>query len=158
MPPTPAVALALVTWRSLARFEDFLQRKWSSEKRFGLEGCEVLIPALKTIIDKSSENGVDYVIMGMPHRCVPTAPVPMPLARGGPMGPQPRGLAEQRLRAECSPRAMAFLFSTCPPPTAVASGSPASVSQGAAQRACQRHQEGVGADFLSVRFQAGSSR
>lgn len=53
---------------SLSRFEEFLHRKWSSEKRFGLEGCEVLIPALKTIIDKSSENGVDYVIMGMPHR------------------------------------------------------------------------------------------
>ncbi|XP_064031733.1 2-oxoglutarate dehydrogenase complex component E1 isoform X2 [Pogoniulus pusillus] len=50
------------------RFEEFLHRKWSSEKRFGLEGCEVLIPALKTIIDKSSEKGVDYVIMGMPHR------------------------------------------------------------------------------------------
>ncbi|GCB80336.1 hypothetical protein scyTo_0018078, partial [Scyliorhinus torazame] len=50
------------------RFEEFLQRKWSSEKRFGLEGCEVLIPALKTIIDKSSQNGVDNVIMGMPHR------------------------------------------------------------------------------------------
>ncbi|XP_034617485.1 2-oxoglutarate dehydrogenase, mitochondrial isoform X5 [Trachemys scripta elegans] len=50
------------------RFEEFLHRKWSSEKRFGLEGCEVLIPALKTIIDKSSANGVDYVIMGMPHR------------------------------------------------------------------------------------------
>ena len=52
----------------LSRFEEFLQRKWSSEKRFGLEGCEVLIPALKTIIDMSSANGVDYVIMGMPHR------------------------------------------------------------------------------------------
>uniref|UniRef100_A0A673HFR3 2-oxoglutarate dehydrogenase complex component E1 n=1 Tax=Sinocyclocheilus rhinocerous TaxID=307959 RepID=A0A673HFR3_9TELE len=51
-----------------ARFEEFLQRKWSSEKRFGLEGCESLIPALKTIIDKSSENGVESVIMGMPHR------------------------------------------------------------------------------------------
>ncbi|KTG00889.1 hypothetical protein cypCar_00028950 [Cyprinus carpio] len=50
------------------RFEEFLQRKWSSEKRFGLEGCESLIPALKTIIDKSSENGVESVIMGMPHR------------------------------------------------------------------------------------------
>ncbi|XP_065103586.1 oxoglutarate (alpha-ketoglutarate) dehydrogenase a (lipoamide) isoform X2 [Paramisgurnus dabryanus] len=50
------------------RFEEFLQRKWSSEKRFGLEGCESLIPALKTIIDKSSANGVDTVIMGMPHR------------------------------------------------------------------------------------------
>ncbi|XP_053307215.1 2-oxoglutarate dehydrogenase-like, mitochondrial isoform X2 [Spea bombifrons] len=50
------------------RFEDFLARKWSSEKRFGLEGCEVMIPALKAIIDKSSEMGVEYVIMGMPHR------------------------------------------------------------------------------------------
>ncbi|XP_028318021.1 2-oxoglutarate dehydrogenase, mitochondrial isoform X2 [Gouania willdenowi] len=50
------------------RFEEFLQRKWSSEKRFGLEGCESLIPALKTIIDKSSESGVESVILGMPHR------------------------------------------------------------------------------------------
>ncbi|KAM9804407.1 2-oxoglutarate dehydrogenase-like, mitochondrial [Neosynchiropus ocellatus] len=50
------------------RFEDFLARKWSSEKRFGLEGCEVLIPALKTIIDTSSAAGIDSVIMGMPHR------------------------------------------------------------------------------------------
>ncbi|KAK1166438.1 2-oxoglutarate dehydrogenase-like, mitochondrial [Acipenser oxyrinchus oxyrinchus] len=50
------------------RFEDFLARKWSSEKRFGLEGCEVLIPALKTVIDKGSEMGIDSVIMGMPHR------------------------------------------------------------------------------------------
>lgn len=50
------------------RFEEFLQRKWSSEKRFGLEGCESLIPALKTIIDISSRNGVESVIMGMPHR------------------------------------------------------------------------------------------
>uniref|UniRef100_A0A8C9ZUI6 2-oxoglutarate dehydrogenase complex component E1 n=1 Tax=Sander lucioperca TaxID=283035 RepID=A0A8C9ZUI6_SANLU len=49
-------------------FEEFLQRKWSSEKRFGLEGCESLIPALKTIIDKSSQRGVESVIMGMPHR------------------------------------------------------------------------------------------
>lgn len=55
----------------MSRFEDFLARKWSSEKRFGLEGCEVLIPALKTIIDKSSAAGIESVIMGMPHRyCV----------------------------------------------------------------------------------------
>ncbi|XP_038638587.1 2-oxoglutarate dehydrogenase-like, mitochondrial isoform X3 [Scyliorhinus canicula] len=50
------------------RFEEFLARKWSSEKRFGVEGCEVLIPALKTIIDVSISKGVDDVIMGMPHR------------------------------------------------------------------------------------------
>ncbi|XP_059156850.1 2-oxoglutarate dehydrogenase complex component E1-like isoform X2 [Physella acuta] len=50
------------------RFEEFLARKWSSEKRFGLEGCEVLIPAMKTIIDASSALGVDSFIIGMPHR------------------------------------------------------------------------------------------
>ncbi|XP_027055240.1 2-oxoglutarate dehydrogenase, mitochondrial-like [Pocillopora damicornis] len=49
-------------------FEAFLAKKWSSEKRFGIEGCEVLIPAMKTIIDKSSEFGVESIIMGMPHR------------------------------------------------------------------------------------------
>ncbi|KAM9801233.1 2-oxoglutarate dehydrogenase complex component E1 [Neosynchiropus ocellatus] len=50
------------------RFEEFLQKKWSSEKRFGLEGCESLIPALKAVIDKSSAAGVDSVVMGMSHR------------------------------------------------------------------------------------------
>ena len=51
-------------------FEQFLAKKWSSEKRFGLEGCEVLIPAMKTIIDHSSEYGVESFVMGMPHRYV----------------------------------------------------------------------------------------
>jgi 2-oxoglutarate dehydrogenase E1 component len=50
------------------KFEEFLAKKWSSEKRFGLEGCEVLIPAMKTVIDSVSAAGVDTVIMGMPHR------------------------------------------------------------------------------------------
>lgn len=30
-----------------------------------------MIPALKTIIDKSSEMGIENVILGMPHRCTP---------------------------------------------------------------------------------------
>lgn len=50
------------------KFEEFLAKKWVSEKRFGLEGIEVLIPAMKTIIDRSSELGVDSFVMGMPHR------------------------------------------------------------------------------------------
>ncbi|XP_077999580.1 2-oxoglutarate dehydrogenase complex component E1-like [Glandiceps talaboti] len=50
------------------RFEEFLARKWSSEKRFGLEGCEVLVPALKCIIDHCSAKGVESFIFGMPHR------------------------------------------------------------------------------------------
>ncbi|XP_055847037.1 2-oxoglutarate dehydrogenase-like, mitochondrial isoform X2 [Episyrphus balteatus] len=49
-------------------FEAFLAKKYSSEKRFGLEGCEMMIPALKEIIDVSTELGVESVIMGMPHR------------------------------------------------------------------------------------------
>ncbi|XP_012245458.1 2-oxoglutarate dehydrogenase, mitochondrial isoform X4 [Bombus impatiens] len=49
-------------------FEAFLARKWSSEKRFGLEGCEILIPAMKQVIDKSTELGVESIVMGMPHR------------------------------------------------------------------------------------------
>lgn len=49
-------------------FEAYLARKWSSEKRFGLEGAEILIPAMKQVIDKSTELGVESVVMGMPHR------------------------------------------------------------------------------------------
>lgn len=50
------------------KFEEFLAKKFPGDKRFGLEGCEVLIPAMKTIIDKSSELGVNSFNMGMPHR------------------------------------------------------------------------------------------
>ncbi|VVC92904.1 unnamed protein product [Leptidea sinapis] len=51
-----------------AGFENFLAKKWSSEKRFGLEGCEILIPAMKQVIDVSTKLGVESIIMGMPHR------------------------------------------------------------------------------------------
>ena len=53
---------------NIHRFEEFLKLKWPSEKRFGLEGCEVLIPAMKQIIDLSSTYGVQSFIIGMPHR------------------------------------------------------------------------------------------
>ncbi|CAH1374806.1 unnamed protein product [Tenebrio molitor] len=49
-------------------FENFLARKWASDKRFGIEGCEVFIAALKQIIDKASELGVDHFFIGMSHR------------------------------------------------------------------------------------------
>ncbi|XP_046859710.1 2-oxoglutarate dehydrogenase-like, mitochondrial [Xenia sp. Carnegie-2017] len=49
-------------------FEAFLAKKWSSEKRFGLEGCEVLIPAMKEIIDVASTHGIESFVIGMPHR------------------------------------------------------------------------------------------
>ncbi|KAI8830707.1 thiamine diphosphate-binding protein [Chytridium lagenaria] len=49
-------------------FERFVATKYPSEKRFGLEGCESLIPAMKGLIDRSVELGVNSVVMGMPHR------------------------------------------------------------------------------------------
>lgn len=49
-------------------FEGFLQKKFQSEKRFGLEGGEMMIPAMKQIIDVSTKLGVESIIMGMPHR------------------------------------------------------------------------------------------
>ena len=55
-----------LTWAS--HFEQFVAQKYPSEKRFGLEGCEVLIPGMKALIDKSVELGVSHVVMGMPHR------------------------------------------------------------------------------------------
>ena len=53
-------------WSQL--FEQFLQTKFPTAKRFGLEGCESLIPGLKHLIDSSAVNGVDSIVMGMPHR------------------------------------------------------------------------------------------
>jgi len=49
-------------------FEAFLAKKWTAEKRFGLEGVEMLIPCMKQVIDRSTELGVESVVMGMPHR------------------------------------------------------------------------------------------
>ena len=51
-----------------AGFEGFLKKKFQSEKRFGLEGVEMMIPAMKAIIDESTKYGVESVVMGMPHR------------------------------------------------------------------------------------------
>ena len=48
--------------------EAFLQTKWNAMKRFGLEGCESFIPGFKSLIDRSTELGVENVTIGMPHR------------------------------------------------------------------------------------------
>ncbi|KAL9710889.1 2-oxoglutarate dehydrogenase E1 component [Leucoagaricus gongylophorus] len=49
-------------------FEKFIASKYPNEKRFGLEGCESLIPGMKALIDRSVDNGVKHITMGMPHR------------------------------------------------------------------------------------------
>ena len=49
-------------------FETFLSTKYPNDKRFGLEGCEALIPGMKSLIDRSVDYGVKDIIIGMPHR------------------------------------------------------------------------------------------
>lgn len=49
-------------------FESFLHTKFVGQKRFSLEGNETLIPALDALINRSSENGVEEVVIGMAHR------------------------------------------------------------------------------------------
>lgn len=49
-------------------FEAFLSTKYPNDKRFGLEGAEATIPAMKALIDRSVEAGVEDVVIGMPHR------------------------------------------------------------------------------------------
>ena len=49
-------------------FESFLANKYTAAKRFGLEGCETLIPGMKALIDRLTERGGEAIVMGMPHR------------------------------------------------------------------------------------------
>ena len=50
------------------QFGNFLENKFNTMKRFGLEGCESFIPGLKLLIDELVKNGVEKAIIGMPHR------------------------------------------------------------------------------------------
>jgi 2-oxoglutarate dehydrogenase E1 component len=49
-------------------FEKFLHIKFPGVKRFGIEGNESLLPALETILEKISKNGIDELVIGMSHR------------------------------------------------------------------------------------------
>ncbi len=50
-------------------FETFLHRNYVGQKRFSLEGGEMLIPLLDAIIERAgSLGGVREIVMGMPHR------------------------------------------------------------------------------------------
>ncbi|GME72460.1 unnamed protein product [Ambrosiozyma monospora] len=49
-------------------FENFLSTKFPNDKRFGLEGVESVVPGLKSLIDTSTDLGVEDVVIGMPHR------------------------------------------------------------------------------------------
>ncbi|MCO5602599.1 hypothetical protein L7F22_056733 [Adiantum nelumboides] len=65
-PQRQAVILDRLNWSTL--FESFLAQKWAAAKRFGLEGCETLIPGMKELIDRAADSGVESIVIGMSHR------------------------------------------------------------------------------------------
>ncbi|OGT45329.1 MAG: 2-oxoglutarate dehydrogenase E1 component [Gammaproteobacteria bacterium RIFCSPHIGHO2_12_FULL_41_20] len=48
--------------------EKYLGVKYVGQKRFSLEGGDSLVPLLDTIVNRSSNNGVKEIIIGMAHR------------------------------------------------------------------------------------------
>jgi len=49
-------------------FEEFLKNKFTTHKRFGLEGLESLILGLQRFIDYAVALGLEDITLGMPHR------------------------------------------------------------------------------------------
>ncbi len=49
-------------------FEQFLNKKYTGTKRFGLDGGESMIPALEQILKRGGQLGLKEVVVGMPHR------------------------------------------------------------------------------------------
>jgi 2-oxoglutarate dehydrogenase E1 component len=49
-------------------FEQFLHKTFIGQKRFSLEGSEVLIPALLFLLDDAAAGGIQQVVLGTTHR------------------------------------------------------------------------------------------
>jgi 2-oxoglutarate dehydrogenase E1 component len=49
-------------------FENFIHTRFTGQKRFSLEGCEALIPALDAVIHHGAELGIKEYVIGMAHR------------------------------------------------------------------------------------------
>lgn len=49
-------------------FEHFVRKRFPGQKRFSLEGCETLIPALDSVIEEGAIMGIKEYVIGMAHR------------------------------------------------------------------------------------------
>lgn len=57
--------------KKLARahlLEKFFHKKFTTHKRFGLDGLETLILSVEAVIERAVEQGIDTFVIGMPHR------------------------------------------------------------------------------------------
>jgi len=58
-------------WNTLVEveaFEQFLQVKYPSTKRFSVQGGDAMMPGLEAVINTAAKLGVQEIVMGMPHR------------------------------------------------------------------------------------------
>ncbi|MDT8444380.1 MAG: 2-oxoglutarate dehydrogenase E1 component [Desulfuromonadales bacterium] len=58
----------LVKLQQASLFETFLHRKFLGQKRFSLEGGEVIIPLLDSLLNQAAQRGIKDLVMGMSHR------------------------------------------------------------------------------------------
>ncbi|MEN1968583.1 2-oxoglutarate dehydrogenase E1 component [Lentibacillus sp. N15] len=49
-------------------FEEFLQKTFVGQKRFSVEGLEVMIPMLDQVVKHATDEKIDHIMMGMAHR------------------------------------------------------------------------------------------
>jgi 2-oxoglutarate dehydrogenase E1 component len=49
-------------------FEQYIHKKFVGQKRFSVEGCEALIPAMDYVVRKGADKGVKEYVIGMAHR------------------------------------------------------------------------------------------
>ncbi len=69
--PSLTKEVLLARYRDVKRavaFEEFLQVKFTGQKRFSLEGGESLVPMLEHLIACGVKQGINRYVMGMPHR------------------------------------------------------------------------------------------
>lgn len=49
-------------------FEQFLHKKYTGTKRFGIDGGEALIPCIEQIMKRGGQMGLQEIVLGMAHR------------------------------------------------------------------------------------------
>jgi 2-oxoglutarate dehydrogenase E1 component len=68
-PTTPVDAAALLDRiTEVETFERFLHRTFPGKTRFSVEGLDMLVPILDTVIDGAEDAGLQHVLIGMAHR------------------------------------------------------------------------------------------
>lgn len=49
-------------------FTNFLKNRFTTSKRFGIEGCDSVISGLNALVDRAAQHKVQRIVFGMPHR------------------------------------------------------------------------------------------